>query len=83
MKPIDLDRFPNSTGWHVRQRESDTMYEIVNNKGQRKLCGVFTQRVHAERFLEKYLEDVGKPAVSGRPKVAADNQRSNPPITQT
>ena len=68
VQPIDLNEFPNSSGWYVTHTQNKMIYEIKSDLG-RKLSGVFTHRTFAEKYLYDYLKKMSSPPKPvGRPK---------------
>lgn len=60
MQPIDIEKFPNSSGWHVVHDNETQMYKLVSEKG-RVLEGRYTTRIFAQKALYDYLERMSQP----------------------
>ena len=55
MQQINMNDFPNSSGWHVIHDVNTQMYKLKAMSNGKELDGVFTSRVQAESALRKYL----------------------------
>lgn len=68
VQPVDLSKFPNSSGWRVEHDPNHMTYRIKSEKGHVKE-GTYTHRTFAEKVLYDYLESMSQPAKPvGRPK---------------
>ena len=68
VQPIDLNEFPNSSGWYISHNPKRMIYEIKSDHG-RVLDGTFTHRKLAEKHLYDYLNKMSTPKTPvGRPK---------------
>lgn len=68
VQPIDLNEFPNSSGWYIAHNPNRMIYEIRSDNG-RTLSGTFTHRTFAEKHLYDYLKKMSEPTKPvGRPK---------------
>ena len=68
VQQVDLNEFPNSSGWHVIHDPNNMVYKIKSENGNVQ-AGVFTQRVFAEKHLYDYLKKMSEPTKPvGRPK---------------
>jgi hypothetical protein len=57
MQNIDLEQFPNTSGWHIEHERDSQMYFIKSEKG-RRMTGRWTTRIFAEKYLFNYLASV-------------------------
>jgi len=60
VQPVDLSKFPNSSGWRVEHDPNHMTYKIKSEKGHIKE-GTYTHRTFAEKALYDYLEGMSKP----------------------
>lgn len=68
VQTIDLNEFPNTSGWHIIHNADRMVYEIKSDNG-RVLDGTFTHRKLAEKHLYDYLNKMSQPKKPvGRPK---------------
>ncbi len=58
MQKLELDQYPNSSGWQIVHLINDQLYEIQNKHGTPLRIGCFTNRRFAEQQLAKYLEKI-------------------------
>ena len=68
VQSVDLNEFPNSSGWCVVHDPNSMTYKIKSKSGNVQ-SGTFTHRTFAEKHLYDYLKKMSLPTKPvGRPK---------------